>query len=488
MTRLSTARAQFLVDNLDLAAASGIPTARWEHFQLAHLQDNSLFRIENKARQIAWSFLAAAEAVADAVLHGTSSAFISLNLDEAQEKIMYALSVYRNLRISGLPEIINESSTRLMFRRLGEDVRILSLPHKPARGKARMNLYLDEFAHGQHDKAVYRGSLPVVSKGGRLRMGSSPMGASGVFWEIDTESLKKYPGFTRKRTPWWEVYAFCTNPHEARQQAPALTTAQRVGKYGEEVIRAIFANMPREDFQQEYECMYVDESVAWITWDEIKRVQDPALVCETATARGTNLEPVYTAVDKLAEHLAFSRVELAFAGGYDVGRTRNASELFLTGRSPYSEQRPLRLALTLEAMPYDEQLAVINYVMVRLPVVSMLIDKNGLGNNLAESAEKEHPYKAQGVNFTNQSKVIWATDAKMLISQGKTPLPAEREIAYQIHSIKRKVTAAKNMVFDTERNEKHHADKFWAWALSIYESGLETQTETDFSMLKGYRG
>jgi hypothetical protein len=29
------------------------------------------------------------------------------------------------------------------------------------------------------------------------------------------------------------------------------------------------------------------------------------------------------------------------------------------------------------------------------------------------------------------------------------------------------VTAAKNLVFDTTRNEKHHADKFWAWVLAL---------------------
>ena len=73
-----------------------------------------------------------------------------------------------------------------------------------------------------------------------------------------------------------------------------------------------------------------------------------------------------------------------------------------------------------------------------------------------------------GVDFTNATKTLWATDAKMLIQNRRTPLPVDREIAYQIHSIKRLVTASKNLVFDTERNEKHHADKFWAWALALH--------------------
>ena len=46
-------------------------------------------------------------------------------------------------------------------------------------------------------------------------------------------------------------------------------------------------------------------------------------------------------------------------------------------------------------------------------------------------------------------------------------LPLDRDLAYQIHSIRRLKTASgtKNK-YDTEGNEKHHADKFWALALA----------------------
>ena len=48
----------------------------------------------------------------------------------------------------------------------------------------------------------------------------------------------------------------------------------------------------------------------------------------------------------------------------------------------------------------------------------------------------------------------------------------DRNLAYQLHSIKKPVTEAKNNRFDTERNEKHHADKFWAWALAVWASNM----------------
>ena len=65
-----TERCAFLVDNLDLPEAAQFDGARWEYFQLSHLQDDSTFRTEVKSRQIAWSFLSAAEAVADGILEG----------------------------------------------------------------------------------------------------------------------------------------------------------------------------------------------------------------------------------------------------------------------------------------------------------------------------------------------------------------------------------------------------------------------------------
>ena len=184
-----TKRASFLIDNLDLPAASGVEGARFEHFQLKHFNDNSIFRVENKSRQIAWSFTVAAEAMADAILSGQSSLFVSINLDEATEKIRYARAVYDSLQIGGLPKITRDN---VLTIELDNGARLISMPSKPPRGKARMNVYLDEFAHAQHDKLIYTAALPVISKGGRLRIGSSPLGASGVFWEVFSEELRQY--------------------------------------------------------------------------------------------------------------------------------------------------------------------------------------------------------------------------------------------------------------------------------------------------------
>lgn len=479
---LKTKRAQFLVDWLNLPQATGVDDAKFEYFQLAHLQDDSPFRIEAKSRQIAWSWLAAAESVADAMLDGNDSIYVSINLGEAQEKIRYAKAVAETLYsapISGLPKLVRDNDLALEF---DNGARLNSLPARPPRGRARANVYLDEFAHVQWDNKIYTAALPVISKGGRLRIGSSPLGASGTFWEVYSEALRKYSGYSRRKTPWWEVQAFCNNVAHARLVAPNLTTGERVELFGSERLRLIHDNMPLEDFQQEYECAFSDESTALISWEEIKAAQDAELWYRTATCVENDTSPAFTIIEEVFQAWRLRKIEATFTAGLDIGRTRNTSELFLTGISTL-DSYPLRMAITMDRMKYDDQKSVLFYALDRLPITQLWIDKNGIGNNLAEDAEATYLGKALGQVFTNATKTLWATDAKMLIQQGKTPLPVERELAYQLHSIKRVITASRNLVFDVDRNEKHHADKFWAWALALaaarYQHGIMSQDELD---------
>lgn len=459
-----TLRRDFLVDNLDLQAASGIDDARWEYFQLQLWADNSMFSIDNKSRQIAFSWACAADAIASAFLEERSSVFTSINEDESQEKIRYALDIYHNLRIDK-PEILRQSMSNIEF---DNGTRISSFPSRPVRGRSQINWYADEFAHVKDDRAIYGGSLPALSKGGgRIRMGSSPMGASGVFWEIAEQKLKRYPGYTRRSTPWWHIYSFCADVREARKIAPTLLTQERVERFGNERIQALFDNSIEEDFQQEFECMFVDESTAWITWDEIRSAQDLNLHCRQSSSIGSLQPEVLQSIFALAEDVRVGKVEPYFTAGVDIGRTRNTTEIFLVGLST-SGNYPLRLMITLDNISFNEQLEMILAVLNYLPILVMLIDRNGIGRNLAENAEEACPVVVHGMDFTNQSKQAFATDAKMLIQQRLTPIPADRDLAYQIHSIKKILTASNNVAFDTTRNEKHHADKFWAWALALH--------------------
>lgn len=449
-----------LVQCMDLAAATGIEDAKWEKFQIEELNNDSMFGLERKCRQVGWSFTIAARGIADAILDGRSSVYNSINLKESQDKIRYAKAIFENLQTPfPKPKIVTENRTELEF---DNGARLVSTAS--ARGIPNANFFLDEAAWKKNAREIYVASVPIISKGGCFRMGSSTNGAGGLFWEIDTQSFKSYPSFVRRQTVWWEIEAFCTDIRTALKEAPYLNTEERVELFASERLKTIFANSVLEDFQQEYEAIYVDETTAWITWEEIKANQSETIECEISSDRA-KIENALRAIDKVRSKIQRGEIEHVLSVGVDIGRTRNTTEILAVGEST-TEQFPLRLMITLDNCEFDDQFKVIKEVL-GLSVSKLLIDRNGIGANLAENLEKGFPSKAEGALFTLESKKMWATGLKMHFQQRRVPIPVDRDLGYQIHSIKRLVTPSKNLVFDTERNEKHHADKFWALALAV---------------------
>lgn len=467
--QLRTDKARFL-EFIDLPKAARVADARWEAFQVQFLNNASRFDISVKSRQIAWSFTAALDAVIDGILNGdTAHIFVSINQDEAREKIRYGRAIINAIDLPVRPNLIHDSMTELEFE---NGSRLLSHPCRPARGKPKARVYLDEMAHYPEgmDRQIYRSALPATTKGdGYMRIGSSPLGAGGLFWEIATENLRAYPGYDGHRhiIPWWEVRAFCTDVFAAARDAESMGTEERVYRYGTPALIEIFENMFLDDFQQEYECSWVDEAVAWISWDRIQMNQ------ARHDGRYWHAESVDEALNLIPEVLkaaSAGQVEQAFMGGLDVGRKKDLTELILLGKST-SGQYPVRIMVSLDRVKFDAQQRCFEEMLQRLPVTSVLVDQNGIGMQLAEALQKTG--KATGVTFTNPSKELWAVETRVQMERGNVPLPSDRDLAYQIHSIKKKVTASKNNVFDPERNEKHHADKFWALALGLSAGDAE---------------
>lgn len=477
----------FLVEYLNLPDAVGDPDARWETFQLKHLNNSSLFAIELKSRQVGWSWLSAAEAVADSILSPRStSIFVSINQEEAAEKIRYAKAVLEALDADVQPRLLTDNRMGL---ELSNGSRLISHPCRPPRGKAKAKVYLDEFAHYPNGDEIYKAAVPIASKGGFLRIGSSPLGARGKFWEIFTESMQKYPGYTREKIPWWVIGALSKDTSEAAIEAPGMPTEDRVRKYGTPRLVQIYENMTLEDFQQEYECEWLDETVSWIDWELIKRNQVLAAEEKHWYRKVKGVDAGMAAVNEAALEIRDGHIEQVLVGGVDVGRTRDTTEIILLGLSQFTNHLPYRLHISLERTEFPDQEAVLRKTLDALPVSSMLIDRNSIGLQLAENIAREYP-QAEGVNFTNETKRLWAVEAKLRAQRAEVPIPLERDLSYQIHSIRKRTTAAGNAQFDNDANDRHHADMFWAWALAIWagkRDGLNTMTEGS-NPLDGFRG
>lgn len=425
-----------------------------ESYQRNFLRNRSRFRWVTKSRQVGFSFLFGLEALARCHLREKHTAvFVSYNLDDAKEKILIARQVHEELPLAYQKRLIVDSKTELAFESNGQHKRlsrILSHPSKAPRGK-KGDVYLDELAHYVNDREVYRGSTALILRSnGQLTGCSTPLGRRGIFWEIANEELRKYPHHTRQLVPWWLCRFFSADVKAAAVAAPDMPTEERVAKFGRPTLIEQFDSLPVEDFQQEFEGLFVDETYSFFPYELILPCTNDELVLydEPTSVRA----PVGRIV-----------------AGFDVGRTRDRSELAVFEEE--DGRFTCRMLKSFEGAPFAEQEAELRRLLETLPVARLSIDKSGIGMNLAENLERDFP-QVVGENFTNEAKERWATDFKILLQRRDVTMPRERELVGQIHAIKRRVLPSGKVSFDAERNARGHADKFWAVALACQRERL----------------
>jgi len=425
-------------------------------YQLHFLKDALKFRAVEKSRGVGFSFVCAAEALAKAHLRKNYTAiFVSMNLEEAIEKIRYANLLFESLPLKWRRKKVVDNKTSLEFEDSSGRFRsrLISHPCKDPRGKHNADVYLDEFAHyGHKQRGVYVAAVPIVSRGsGQLTIGSTPLTVGDLFHDIMKEEHRKYPMFTRQGVPWWACPDFCINPIQARMDAPKLETGERVKSFGHPTLIDIFNTMELEDFQQEYELSYNDESQTYFPYDLIfSCIQD-------------DLE-THASVAKLV-----SSTKGDLFAGFDVGRTRNTSELVILERK--SNRLVYRMGKSFDRSRFQVQEAFLREMMKSsLRFRRLSIDRHGIGMNLAENLRSEFRSRVEGIALVGQVKESLAVGLKIAFEQEAVSIPRDRELTGQVHSIKKLSTNAGYARFDTEKNERHHADKMWSLALAVYSA------------------
>jgi phage FluMu gp28-like protein len=421
-----------------------------EPFQIAFLESKSRYRWVEKARQVGYSFLFAAEAIARCHLREAHTAvMISYNLEDAKEKISYARQLAEELPLAFRKRLVVDSKTELGFLSNNASKRvsrIISNPSKAPRGR-RGDVFLDELAFYANDREVYKGSTALILRSrGQLTGCSSPLGRRGVFFEIATEALRPYRAYWRQRVPWWLCSFLCTDVARAAKEAPLLPTEERVHRFGTKDMQDQLESLGLDDFTGEFELAYCDESYSFFSYELIFPCTTDDLV--------------------LADDFAtFGDVEGRLVAGFDVGRKRDLSELSIFEQ--VGGKHVCRLLRSYDKTPFADQEADLRRMLGTLPIGRLSIDQNGIGMHLAENLQRDF---AQVVpeTFTNESKEIWSNDFKILLQRKDIVLPKDRELVSQIHSIKRRLTPTGKPAFEVERDEvtRGHADRYWACALA----------------------
>jgi len=406
------------------------------------------FYILNKARQTGFSFGCAARAVARCYLSPPRQylgVFVSYNLADAHEKMNYVNMLDEGLPVRVKMKRAKSSSTEIEFAN-GNRIVPMFMP----RGKGPADVMIDELAHITESDKVDQAATPMISRGGAKLIGSSPLGKMGRFHDIWVGTDGKFGGYHRVEVPWWCSTALCVDVEAARTLAPQMVTAERVDVFGTEAIREIFDNYFLEDFQQEYECSWADESTAGLPWELIERCSP------------TDSPPMQ--LSGLGE-LPLLRGNLYV--GMDVGRKINATE-FSIGERLGNGKVEERLRLTYQNRPLPEQEDIATRILQIASVKAFVVDYTGLGLHIGDSLSQRFGSRVKLVAMSSVTKPQVFNNARAMMERDLFSFYPDREVRRQFHSIKKVVTGGGNIIFDVDRNEKHHADKAWASFLMLW--------------------
>lgn len=442
-----------------------------------------------KSRQTGFSFVVALKGLVkalDPARRDYTKQFVSYNIEDAQEKIRYAKEFYESIPKRYKKKLVHATTTMLEFKdyRSNTTSRLISLPCRPPRGK-NGDICLDEYAiyTARLSKEVFTAVSFCTLRRGCIEAGSTPLGAIGKFYEICTDK-KSFPGYDRYLIPWWYAKVMCTDVKKAVTQAKGMPTDERVRKFGTKNLLDLYNNTSLEDFQQECECTFVDSAASYISLDLIyantpgRRDSDiiPAeLPDDEYFSDKYNFEiKSYKDADSLIAEYNPQKHGSPLFMGYDVAELHDATAIYVMGIKDGKKRSAMRYEKT--SVSFEDQKEIVRKLMSSLPIYRACIDCTGMGAPIYEELHKEYGDRIEGVTFTLQSKETLAMGVKFGLERNEFELENDREFHAQIHSIKRTPSSGGSFRYDAERNEKGHADSFWAWALANHAATAQSGT------------
>jgi phage FluMu gp28-like protein len=474
-------------------------------YQQRWVNDKSPLKIWLAARQIGKSFAISMEAVIEALSARCTNLILSCSERQSKEVMEKVYSHLRYLKVRSFEEISPESETKEEVR-LPNGSRIISLPANPdtVRGFSG-NIFLDEFAFHRDAATIWRAMYPAVTRGYRVRITSTPNGRSNLFHDLWHQN----DGFSRHKT---DIY-------EAIGEGLMCDI--------KELRRGIF---DADAWAQEYECRFVDETTAYITYEMIAACEDegaskefyiptrpPFSVIPASEARresfpekdsrpgespeetgqaGMTKKKDVGAGLALPEKRAHQGAPLHVSGawgeapqdkmggwagdfylGVDIGRKHDLTVLWLwekvgdvfwTKMVREMRNAPFSLQRDFLYSLLDGSFFVGAGLKPAPTIRRCCIDSSGLGAQLSEEAREKFGRRVEQVTFTSTVKEDLAVTAKRMFEEKKARIPVDREIREDIHSVRRSTTVSGHGRFDADRNEHGHADRFWALALGLH--------------------
>lgn len=418
-------------------------------YQVAWLNDNSRFKIQEKSRRVGMTYAQSYEDVRDAAKQdGMDVWFSSADESAAIEYILYCQQWAKLFDAAAeyLGEVVIDSDKdiKALSIRFSSGKRINALSSNPKAFRSKGGkLVLDEFAFHKQPEEMWKAAIPIITWGFPVRVLSTYNGQGNRYFRMVTDA-KQQIAVAGSKSGRWSLHT--TTIEDAVAQG--LVT-KILGHEASEQERADFiadcraAAGDQETYLQEYMCIPVDEASAWLTWDLITS----------------------------AEHEDAGKPEFYTGGdcyvGVDIGRRHDLFVIWVDEKvgDVYWNRQVIRL----KNASFAEQDAALDRVFDYYKVRRACIDQTGIGEKPVEDAKTRHGnYKVEGILFTGPVKQHLATIIKQMYEDKKIRTPVDKAIRESHHAVRKLTTIAGNPRFDADRTEVGHADEFWAHALAIH--------------------
>lgn len=413
-------------------------------YQVQWLSNSSKIKLWEKSRQIGATYTQAFEDVRDCVKKAVPKVwFSSADLTAGLEYIRYCETWAKvlNIGFKNVGEQIIDEDTGIKAFTIefvnGTEIHALSSNPKNFRSKTG-KVILDEFAfHDQADE-LWKAAYPVTTWGYPLRILSTHNGKGCKFYKlIEDIHSGSLPQWYYQKT---DIYMAVADGLADKISGRLLAQTER-----QEWIAAQ-RQMCGDDtaWKQEYECVPVDESTAFLTYEEIARSEQ---------------KDTLTTLDNISND---------FYVGMDIARKKHLSVIW--GMEKIGGQLITRFYKELENMPFARQKEILWKVLENKKMRRCALDATGLGMQLAEEAQSAFgKYRVNAVTFTGKVKETLAYCIKRRYDDNSITIPESTDIREDFHSVEKVIGLSGSIRFDVAKSDTNgHADRFWACALCCY--------------------
>lgn len=407
-------------------------------YQRKWFLDRGRFKIGMFARQTGKTFTTTLEIVDDcfeAWARGQRSRWVILSRGErqAREAIAEGVKLHAQAYQRALnfaiesereydwhPEDKPEVAYRALEVTLPGGSRITALPANPdtARGFSA-NVFLDEFAFHKDSRDIWKALFPVISKGWKIRVTSTPNGKANRFYDLMTAKDKTWSRHSV------DIY-----------QAVADGLDRNIPE-----LKAGIAD--DEAWEQEFELKWADESTSWLTYDLITAVED----------------------ENAGDPSRYSGGKIYI--GNDIARRNNLWVAWVF--EEVGDVLWTREVVERRNIPFSEQDRIMHGLFEKYNPVRLAMDQGGMGEKPVEDAKGKYgELRVDGVLLQGAARLNIATIGKQKFQDRKLRIPmGDTKLRADLHKIKKVTGETGGIRLVADDDAEGHADRFWACMLGI---------------------